>query len=267
MRISPALNGGQYGWCVGVEESPGSLAGGGCAMVPLASAPLAMELTSGSLREHHWSVVLLTTPRVSAVLVNGHRLVPTTALTGLPYRLRAARILIPIPARKTVHRGLPRPPEPTIVALDAQGQPIPAPRTREPAEPPNPSGHGPCALHADGLTGLTAQWSHVASVIRPFPGQLVGRAFFSCIDTEYYLRGWPLDAAILLDAAKPGATPAAIPGLTPVKGEHAYFNGPGDFNGELTATRYGNAWLIVAGGSGLAQRVDVLRHLTPTINL
>ena len=108
-------------------------------------------------------------------------------------------------------------------------------------------------------TWPTLKHAGVAPAIRALPGQLVGRAFFSCIDTEYYLRGWPLDAAILLDAAKPGATPAAIPGLTPVKGEHAYFNGPGDFKGELIATRYGNAWLIVAGGSGLAQRVHVLR--------
>jgi hypothetical protein len=111
------------------------------------------------------------------------------------------------------------------------------------------------------------QWSHLASAIRPFPGKLVGRAFFSCIDTEYYLQHWPLDAAILLDAAHPGVPPAAIPGLTAVAGQRGYFNGPGDFKGELTATRFANAWLVVAGGSSLAQRIDVLRHLTPTVKL
>jgi hypothetical protein len=129
------------------------------------------------------------------------------------------------------------------------------------------SGPGPCSLRAGGLPGLATQWSHVAGAITPFPGKLVGRSFFSCIDTEYYLHRWPLDAAILLDAAHPGTRPAAIPGLTPVRGEHGYFNGPGDFEGELTATRVGNAWLVVAGGSGLAQRMQVLHHLTPTVKL
>jgi hypothetical protein len=76
---------------------------------------------------------------------------------------------------------------------------------------------------------------------------------------------WPLDAAILLDAAHPGAIPAAIPGLTLVPRAAGFFNGPGDFKGELTATRHGNTWLVVAGGSNLAQRIEILRHLTPTV--
>jgi hypothetical protein len=55
--------------------------------------------------------------------------------------------------------------------------------------------------------------------------------------------------------------------LTSVPAVPGFFNGPGDFKGELTATRYGNVWLVVAGGSGLAQRIEVLRHLTPTVGL
>jgi hypothetical protein len=51
---------------------------------------------------------------------------------------------------------------------------------------------------------------------------------------------------------------AAVPG---------YFNGSGDFHGDLTATRVGDAWLVVAGGSGRAQRIRVLHHLTATITL
>jgi hypothetical protein len=100
------------------------------------------------------------------------------------------------------------------------------------------------------------------TAVRPFPEQIIGRAFLSCVDTEYYLHGWPLDAAILLDAAHPGSSPAAIAGLKAVPGAPGFFNGPGDFHGDLTATRHGNAWLVVAGGSGPAQRILVLRHLT-----
>jgi len=93
----------------------------------------------------------------------------------------------------------------------------------------------------------------------------VGRAFFSCIDTEYYLHNWPLDAAILLDASHPGTAPVSIPGLTAVTREPGYFNGPGDFKGELTAVRRGDGWLVVAGGKGLEQRLEVLRHLTASV--
>jgi hypothetical protein len=38
IRLSPALDGGQYGWCVGVEEVPyAGIADGGCSMTPVAS--------------------------------------------------------------------------------------------------------------------------------------------------------------------------------------------------------------------------------------
>ena len=210
VRLSPALGGGQYGWCVAVEERPGAIAGGGCAATPVSSTPLAIDVSSGSLRMHRESIVLLTTPQVAAVLVNGRRRIPTLALPGLPYGLRAARILIPIrPIRVTSSpEGRPvfaRPPEPVIVTLDARGHAIPNRSARGPAERTNHSARGPCALRASGLPGLAPQWSHLADAIRPFPGKLVGRAFFSCIDTEYYLQHWPLDAAILLDAANPGA--------------------------------------------------------------
>jgi len=269
VRLSPALNGGQYGWCVGVEEHPGAIAGGGCATTPVTSMPLAIDLSGGSLRTHQESIVLLTTPQVAAILVNDRQRIPTLRMPGLPYGLRAARILIPI-RPGTSPAGRPKfvpPPEPALVALNGQGQPIPNRIVREQSEPPNVSGRGPCTLRARGLPGLIPQWSHLASAIRPFPGKLVGRAFFSCIDTEYYLQNWPLDAAILLDAAHPGTTPAAIPGLAPVPGATGIFNGPGDFKGELTAIRDRDAWIAVAGGSSLAQRVEVLRHLKATIKL
>jgi hypothetical protein len=44
-----------------------------------------------------------------------------------------------------------------------------------------------------------------------------------------------------------------------------FFNGPGGFKGQLSATRAGNAWLVVAGG-GMAQRVTLLSHLTATVS-
>jgi hypothetical protein len=238
-----------------------------------------MVLSSGSARTRKKVIVVLSTPQVAAVLVGGRRRVATVELPGLPYGLRAARLVIPLRVRKSATGRVTfrMEPEPSLAALDASGRLIRSPAAQPQGQEPAVSEHGPCTLTASGIPGIAAQWSHVASAITPYPGRIVGRAFFSCIDTEYYLHNWPLDAAILLDAAHPGRRPAAIPGLSVVIGEPGFLNGPGDFKGEITATRLGDArfgnaglgdaWLVVAGGSGLSQRIDVLRHLKATIRL
>src|SRR3984885_2443903 len=273
LRLSPALDGGQYGWCVSVEEHPALISYGACATTPVASTPLAMQLSGASASARQEAIVVLVTPQVRAILVNGRRRVPTLTLPGLPYGLRAARVLIPLPikTRPDGRRSIASIPQPKLAALDARGRGLPG-RVREaPAlsrsTPRGATATGPCRLRVRGIPGVRAKWSHVATAIRPFPGTLIGRSFFSCIDTEYYVHNWPLDAAVLLDAAHPGTSPAAIPGLEPVRGTRGYFNGPGDFKGELTATRLGDAWLVLAGGSGLAQRLEVPRHLTATVRL
>lgn len=267
VRLSPALDGGQYGWCVGVQETgTAGIAGGGCGAVPTRSQPLAMVLTSASASTREESIVVLTTPQVAAVRAGGRRVV-TIAPAGLPYGLRAARILLPLAVKRSAHGRLTfrTPPQPALAALGLSGQAIASAQVRPRAQRPALSARGRCLLSAPALPGLSERWSHVAGAIAPYPGAIVGRAFFSCIDTEYYLHGWPLDAAILLDAAHPGAVPAAIPGLSAVSAEPGYFNGPGDFKGPLTATRRGDAWVLIAGGSGLAQRLELLRHLDATV--
>jgi hypothetical protein len=277
VRLSPALDGGEYGWCVGVEEAgyTGTV-GGGCSMMPVASAPVAWRLSGASVRTHRQWTVLVTTPDVAAVLVNGSRRVPTVALPGLPYGLRAVRVVAPLDVRALGHarHGFASLREPRLVALDRSGRPLLQPSIAIGASGgvmrpvgAGSSGSAPCSLRAGGVPGLAAQWSHVASAIRPFAGALVGRAFFSCVDTEFYLRHWPLDAAILLDAAHPGSRPAAIPGFVALAGDPGYYGASPDFKGDLTAVRSGDAWLVVAGGSGLAQRVELLRHLTPVVKL
>ena len=80
----------------------------------------------------------------------------------------------------------------------------------------------------------------------------------SCVDTEYYLHGWGLGAGVLLDARRPGRVLGQIPGGQPVAGHPGTVNVP---NGGLTARRVANAWLVVQGGSGLAQRLQTLSAL------
>jgi hypothetical protein len=129
-------------------------------------------------------------------------------------------------------------------------------------------GPGVCELGQHGLQALHAQWGHTVPWISPVHDAL-GEEFLSCIDAAYYLHGWPLDVAVLLDGHHPGQVLGPIPGARPVPGQPEVVSlATGQFPSSLftrnfgvTAKRVGNAWLIVQGGSGLAQRVQVLNAL------
>jgi hypothetical protein len=268
-RLAPALEGGSYGWNVFHGE------GGSCCTTPVRGNPLGGGFTL-EVRPSYELLTFLSGPELAGVMVNGHR-VPVATLPGhLPFHLRLVQAKIP--KRPRVNAPPPTVPAapgltPTLVPLDVHGRVIPtiAQANRRATirwwERPGSAPRGPCQLRSRGINALTPEWGHVAGAILPSPDRIIGRAFFSCIDTEYYLHGWPLDAAILLDAAHPGTQPAAIPGLRAMASAPGYVNGPGDSHGDLTATRVGNAWLVVAGGSGSAQRLAVLRHLNATIRL
>ena len=129
-------------------------------------------------------------------------------------------------------------------------------------------GPGVCELAQHGLPALHAQWGHTVPWISPVHDTL-GEEFLSCIDAAYYLHGWPLDVFVLLDGHQPGQVLGPIPGARPVAGQPGVVSlATGHFPSSLfsrnfgvTAKRVGNAWLVVQGGSGLAQRVQVLNAL------
>jgi hypothetical protein len=303
-HISPALEGGEYGWCV--LEGGG---GGTCATVPTQNTrTISGVVTIGALvgtnitrREER--ITALLAPDVRGVLADG-RAAAVVTQAQLPYGLRIAQIdlarhipptlrhsvrsttSVGPPGQKAFGRPSSRPtvPEPppvpegatpNLLATAANGKPLayfnPDPAGRASMkvrwwEKPQPLPPGPCQIRAHGLPALEPQWGHVAATIRPYPAKIIGRTFFSCIDTEYYLHKWPLETAILLDAQHPGRSPASIPGMKPIGGTDGLFNAPGDWHGEITATRHRDAWLVVAGGSGLTQRIEVLRHLNASIS-
>ena len=129
-------------------------------------------------------------------------------------------------------------------------------------------GPGVCELAQHGLPALHAQWGHTVAWISPVHDAL-GEVFLSCIDAAYYLHGWPFDVAVLLDGRQPGQVLGPIPGARPVPGQPEMVDlATGQFPSSLftrnfgvTAKRVGNAWLVVQGGSGLAQRLQVLNAL------
>ncbi len=278
VRLAPALEGGSYGWEV-IEDG-----GSTCCTTPVRGNALIGGMTVEPTAERE-RLTFLAGPEITAVLVNGHLRVPVVALPGhLPFHLRLVQVNIPRARGGAAanpgtppspgSRGAPPSPgiTPSLIAVDSHGRTIPSVVPAHPArairwwERPSAAPPGPCQLRSTGLEGLIPEWGHVASAIVPDRAPIIGRAFFSCIDTEYYLHGWPLRAAILLDAAHPGSAPAAIPGLRPIPGERGLLDGLGPpAEDGLTARRTGNAWLVVAGGSGPAQRIEVLRHLTVSI--
>jgi hypothetical protein len=277
VSLSPNLEGGQAGWCVTILEKNGG-ATGTCGPLPTVNHPLLIRTSGWTHGESDETTTEIAAPRVAYFLVNGTRRVATKTLPGLPYGLRVAIIHTP---RRGSLRGsdrlaaVPFKP-PAIVPLDALGKPIAESRDygavwfRDWNRPASPL-KGPCQLHVSGLgERIAAEWGQVATAIRPYPTPIIGRGFLSCIDTEYYVPGRGMRAAVLLDAANPGASaPAAIPGLEPIPRAPGLYNSAGGLasHGPITAKREGNAWVIVAGGGRDAEeaRIRLLRHLTVTL--
>lgn len=267
VRLYPFLTVGQAGWCTAIEED-GKTGTSACGAAATSSAPLVMVQGFGECGARYSTTVAVTIPQVAAILVNGDSRVATMPLPGLPYGLRGARILT---AGQTCKGHLPSDSlSPVLVPLDAQGHPLaqhPTMRTpvqatvrswHAPAQPPA----GSCSLTVAGLPGISARGGKVASSIRPYPGKLVGHAFLPCAETVYSLHGMPFKAMVVLDAADPHARVTPLPGFRPVHGAQGFFSE----GGTLTAKRSDNAWLTVGQGRDLAQQIQLLRHLTATVN-
>jgi hypothetical protein len=273
-------------------------AGGGGSYPTAAAPLFGADLDVVTLPQPRGDIVgyVLTGPTVAAVRV-GHRVIRTISSPALPAGDRAAVFFIPSGAMVTTISGpgllpavvaLPaafsgrrlRVATLAVVPLDRAGRAIRI-RPSEPAESwtalhfwqarsavtPNitePPYHGPtrpgdgvCLFGQHGLPGLTPEWGHTVARLSPVTGA-EGELFLSCVNTEYYLHGWPIDAAILLDARHPGVAPGGIPGALPVP----FFPRTVDLEAAgLTARRIGPAWIAVQGGSGLPQRLRVLAAL------
>ncbi|MGH2834466.1 MAG: hypothetical protein ACRDK2_16980 [Solirubrobacteraceae bacterium] len=259
IRLAPALEVGQANWQVFYEEHGTQV--GSSTSGPAVSSDAYLAAESESANGALWTTMLVTNPNVTAILTEGRTRVPTVPLPGLPYGYRAARILTSNESTQT-----------NEVPLDATSQPIPSkPQSREPIQTrvhswsyPGRTPRGSCGLRASPMPGLTAQAGEVATGIPPFYSspQLVGRAFLPCVAVEYHLQGIPLRALILLDAAHPSARAAALPDFKALRSARGFFD-----QGGITARREGNAWMIASQGSGVAQRIKLLRHLTGLVRL
>jgi hypothetical protein len=285
-RNGQLASGGQSGGLYPTVGDPifGGIGVGYIAVGPNTSASVAFTLTGPDVAAIRFDGRTIRT-FTSSQLPTGDRVAVFFLPAGAPIPVAPASLpiiggTIRVPAGPP--RSLRRIPAAALVPLDAAGRVIPATSpnlnafpstafwqapgavTRTIHEPPyhGPTHPGPgaCELGETGLPGLTPEWGHTLARITPVTGAQ-GELLLSCIDTHYYLHGWPLTAAVLLNAQHPGAPPGPLPGATPVPGatEMADFPAAG-----LSGRRIGDAWLVVSGGSGTAQRLHVLAALRIT---
>ena len=276
VRVLPELQGAEAGWTVQIIQRSGLSGTDG--RLPSPENAIVSASSGWSSGERHDTTVVVTGPDAARVGFSDGRTVRTITEPGLPFGMRVALLLTPHHPITTLRSNFFDALRVTSV-WNAKGQLLhSAPgvgsgltwRIWNPPAKPSP---GACTLTASG--GYQSKWGQVAAKLRPYPTPIYGRAFLSCIDTEYFPAGCHggecgLRASILLDAAKPNtATPAPIPGLTAIPGLPGITNTAANYGFEqLSARKIGNAWLVVTGGGLHAEhaRIELLRHLTPTVH-
>jgi hypothetical protein len=263
ITIGPSLQPGSIGWCTWIRfrDAPsfkgGGFGGGGCDGTPAVGSPLFDP--DGERGPGLWYV--LTAPRVAAVRVANGPTVLTRSSARLPFGFRAA--VFELPANTPTGRA------PRLTALDAAGRPIPGSfyetPPQEPArywQHPQREPRGRCPLTVRPGSGASAREGMILTAIAPDPG-IIGHAYLSCVGLGFRLRGSWFKAAVLLDAKRPGAPPATLPGMRPVPGAPGFFDRASAFGGSegLAARRVGDAWLVVQGETSMSRRVQALRAL------
>ncbi|MGH2876842.1 MAG: hypothetical protein ACRDLV_11380, partial [Solirubrobacteraceae bacterium] len=307
IQIAPSIQAGQIGWCVAIRtfSSSGRVQDGGTGTcdggAPTIGNPL-FGVPGGELGLQGLDYVFASS-RVAAVRIAGGPTVLTRPDPRLPYQYRAAVFEVHQPSGSSPD-GLAIPGGATqpMTALDSSGRPI-ADSSGPPVEPthtwlyPAAASRGTCSLAARAGSGLIAGSGTVVTSIVPAPA-IAGHAFLPCVDIDLYTRPSPaeiralertsahkpggpyrrlaalerydgsLEAAVLLDAAHPGARPASLPDMHPLAAHPGVFDRPTadlplieNTGAGMTATRVGPAWLVVVGGSGTSQRVEALRDL------
>lgn len=298
--ISPSLKAGNVGVCehvisdgscYGSPPTPGDPAYAGGGWSPKKKVGPEGEIDAA-----------FTGPAVAAVRVAHLGTFKTHRVAGMPADVRevvfyrppgSPGTVLPIGASPSVLRGSEEArhaPVLTETPLDAAGRPIPArespsfmlPSAYWQAPQTQPAG-GRCTV-ASTLPGVRGEWGESATEIAP-DRDVTTAAWLSCMDAWLNHGATSYEVALLLNASAPGRAPAPLWGAVPVPGH------PGVFQIEaverqwrfqihgrrrtFTAVyvpravmrRVGPAWLIVRYGGSLAQRIDFLDSLRPSIRL
>ncbi len=286
ITVWPVLQGGVSGVCAMIVfEGPHGVGYGGCgAPYPTTSMPYLAPggrtaypngiITKGGALEY-----FLTGPRVAAVRIGTHLVVTPRREPGLPAGDRAVVFYLPAgspeidpPWFPAGQLGLPRGAKTlSVVAVGRNGAPIPvnrgAQQFRLPArywERPQQAPRGACALAAP--SSYRAYRGTTAVRLEP-ETDVEGAALTSCLSVDYKVAGATLTAAVLVNAESPTSAPPALFGASPVAGQPGLVNREEDTGLHsstriaFTARRDGDAWIVVEGGRGLAQRIEAVHAL------
>jgi hypothetical protein len=271
--LLPIITGGQGGWCITIKPEA-------CPEIRTTNGQVITENWSGGGPPPVSYGFALTTDRVTAVLVAGGPAIATRSESVLPDHLRSVVVeLRDAPLRYVPEFKLEMPVRPLrslyFTPLGSKNAPIrPNAIRRFPQEFTAPgigwnakvtAPLGICGLHVEQVDGLKFEAGFVVTKIKSHTG-LLGRPFLSCASESYSFAGWPLVASVLVDAADPGSSPSALPGMESLTGH------PGVFQtvvagGDAVARRIPGAWIVVAKGKGLSQRLTLLEHLRAAVRL
>ena len=123
-----------------------------------------------------------------------------------------------------------------------------------------------------GACALTAPSSYkpfrgtTAVRLEPNP-DVEGAALTSCLSVDYKVAATTLTTAVLVNAKSPRSAPPTLFGASAVTGRPGFVYREEDtglhtsMHIAFTARRDGNAWVVVEGGRGFAQRIHALRSL------
>jgi hypothetical protein len=282
VALVPSHHVGMGGWCLAyLHSNDQESESGDCGAHQSIRGPLQGPIIAESAPRvavkkagGQWvtTVIALARAQVAAVSFEGYARIVTHANASLPDHLRGAIIELRSQASK---QRLPHFPSGHLIAWNTTGARIPLAFTlgaplgfqvpsrswsfgkREP--------RGVCALKLHGFTRDTFRNGGVMTAVKPH-ANVRGREFVNCAHSYYLLdAAWPIEANILLDAEHPGSTPAPLPGMRPLEGRPGIVIGPEPENGEV-ARRVPGAWLVVAKGADLSQRLTLLKHLVATVH-
>ncbi len=264
ISLVPDIEAGEVGWCVVTRNSVGCLDGP-------PREPIVSESWSRSDPPPVSEGSAITISSVRAVLIDGRR-VPTRREGALPDGLRTVTVELQGPLSTTFRKQVGNA---RFAPLNVRGGRITERRisrelfklpTESVPDPAHPAA-GSCRIQVSGrLTEFVAESARVVTQLTPYKSVIRG-TFSSCAKTTYRVRGQQIVAAVLLDAAHPGSTPAALPAMQSLQGHHEIFRAPGEFEGDMIARRIHGAWLVVSGPSGVQQRLALLEDLRATIHL
>ena len=291
--FAPSIQAGQIGWCVstrtfsatGRAQDEGT---GGC-NTPAATTGAPVLGTDSIVNGGGLSYVF-TTGAVAAIRIAGGPTVLTRPSLRLPDGYRAAVFEYQPPKGTLGLTRIPGGAPSLITALSASGREIVQDSSGSPAEPtrswlyPHAPATGVCSLSGRPGSSLRAGSGSVLTAAVAAP-TITGAAFLPCVTEDLYLPrhadhpdapaglGSFLVGAILLDAARPGRSPAVLPGMRLIPASGGIYDSPdadvfaGNASRGLAAKRIANAWLVVAGGISVAQRTRALNDLIPDVNL